>query len=165
VNAERERRGLPPLDIVLIPRVLGEDHLAIASRRIRSGQIDAEGRRRAPLRVGLVLRAELRRPVEGAIAATWPRTGRSLALRRPPPGSARASSPAGLAKRAALARGTGDWGIAAELVRPAGASPRLTMAVEAADGRSALGSEPVRAGPVALEAAARKLLGRLVLAP
>ncbi len=53
VNAERARRGLPPLKLVLVPLVRGPDHLPLASRRMRSGQIDAEGARRRPLAVGL----------------------------------------------------------------------------------------------------------------
>ncbi|MCI4319246.1 MAG: pantetheine-phosphate adenylyltransferase [Thermoplasmata archaeon] len=45
VNRERRRRGLPPLAIVLVPLVRGADGRPIASRRIRSGEIDARGQR------------------------------------------------------------------------------------------------------------------------
>ncbi|MCI4351042.1 MAG: pantetheine-phosphate adenylyltransferase [Thermoplasmata archaeon] len=43
VNAERRRRGLPPLTIVVVPLVRARDHRPISSRRIRAGEIDVRG--------------------------------------------------------------------------------------------------------------------------
>ena len=50
INAERRRRGLPPLRVYVAPQVRAEDGHPIASRRIRAGEIDSEGRLRAPSR-------------------------------------------------------------------------------------------------------------------
>jgi pantetheine-phosphate adenylyltransferase len=44
INAERRRRSLPPVRILVIPQVPAEDGQPIASRRIRAGEIDSEGR-------------------------------------------------------------------------------------------------------------------------
>lgn len=46
INDERARRGLPPLAVVQVPLVRAEDERPISSRRIRAGEIDAEGRLR-----------------------------------------------------------------------------------------------------------------------
>ncbi|MCL4325033.1 MAG: pantetheine-phosphate adenylyltransferase [Candidatus Thermoplasmatota archaeon] len=51
-NLVRRRRGLPPMDLVIVGTLYGEDLLPIASRRIRAGLIDGEGRRRKPLTIG-----------------------------------------------------------------------------------------------------------------
>ena len=56
VNAERRRRGHRELPVVVVPVVLADDLGPVSSRRIRSGAIDANGHRRAPLRV--TIRAE-----------------------------------------------------------------------------------------------------------
>jgi pantetheine-phosphate adenylyltransferase len=53
VNRERRRRGLPAIPFRVVPLVLGEDGIAVSSRRIREGLIDPEGRRRRPVRIGL----------------------------------------------------------------------------------------------------------------
>ena len=53
VNAERTRRHLPPVEIILIPLVRGDDGLPISARRIRSGAIDRRGRRLRPVAVAL----------------------------------------------------------------------------------------------------------------
>jgi cytidyltransferase-like protein len=45
INAERRRRGLPPLRILVVPIVRAFDGRPIASRRIRSGEIDPAGNR------------------------------------------------------------------------------------------------------------------------
>ncbi|MEK6851792.1 MAG: inosine/xanthosine triphosphatase, partial [Candidatus Thermoplasmatota archaeon] len=51
INRERRRRGRKAMDVVVVPMVLAEDSLPIASRRIRAGDIDRKGRRRRPLLV------------------------------------------------------------------------------------------------------------------
>lgn len=48
INQERRRRKLPPLAAYVVPLVSAEDGRPIASRRIRTGEIDAEGRLRQP---------------------------------------------------------------------------------------------------------------------
>lgn len=52
IATERQRRGLPRLDVVIVPLVRADDGRPIASRRIRAGQIDSEGRRRRVARRG-----------------------------------------------------------------------------------------------------------------
>jgi pantetheine-phosphate adenylyltransferase len=51
INAERLRRGLGPLRVVVVPLVRAKDGRPIASRRIRAGQIDPEGRLRGRTRM------------------------------------------------------------------------------------------------------------------
>ncbi|HEV2166484.1 MAG TPA: hypothetical protein VGS23_05870, partial [Thermoplasmata archaeon] len=51
VNARRRELRLPPVEIVLVPRVVGEDLRPIEGRRIRAGEIDPAGRRLTPVRV------------------------------------------------------------------------------------------------------------------
>ena len=53
INAERARRGLRPLRIVLAPYILADDARPIKATRIRSGELDAEGRLTRPLRVAV----------------------------------------------------------------------------------------------------------------
>ncbi len=52
VNAERRRRGRAAVPIEIVPVVLADDLAPVSSRRIRAGEIDRRGRRRAPLSVG-----------------------------------------------------------------------------------------------------------------
>ncbi len=49
INELRARRGLKPLDVVVIPLVRAENGKPISTTRIRAGEIDREGR---PLRHG-----------------------------------------------------------------------------------------------------------------
>ena len=53
VNAERRRLGRSPVPVATVPIVLADDLGPISSRRIRAGEIDREGHRRAPIRVGV----------------------------------------------------------------------------------------------------------------
>lgn len=49
INAERARRGLPPLRVVLAPYILADDGRPIKATRVRAGELDAEGHvKRAP---------------------------------------------------------------------------------------------------------------------
>jgi pantetheine-phosphate adenylyltransferase len=52
INAERRRRGLPPLRVYVQPLLRGDDGKVLASRRIRAGEIDAEGHRQPGERRG-----------------------------------------------------------------------------------------------------------------
>jgi len=51
INAERAKAGRPPLEIRTVPMVLAQDGLPIASRRIRTREIDRRGRIVGPVRV------------------------------------------------------------------------------------------------------------------
>jgi inosine/xanthosine triphosphatase len=51
LNEARERRGLPTLAIHVVPMFLAEDCVPVSARRIRSGEVDREGRMQRPLRV------------------------------------------------------------------------------------------------------------------
>lgn len=44
LNIERRRRGLPSLEIVIVPKVFAEGGGFVSSTRIREGQMDCEGR-------------------------------------------------------------------------------------------------------------------------
>jgi pantetheine-phosphate adenylyltransferase len=44
INQERARRGLKPLEIVVIDMVPSENHAPISTTRIRKGEIDREGK-------------------------------------------------------------------------------------------------------------------------
>lgn len=50
-NSWRRDHGLKPLTLVVVGRLYAQDLLPIASRRIRRGDIDREGRRLTPIRV------------------------------------------------------------------------------------------------------------------
>ena len=44
INELRRRRGVPEIEIVLVPFVLAEDGIPISSTRIKNGEIDLHGR-------------------------------------------------------------------------------------------------------------------------
>ncbi len=74
VNRERRRRGRRAIPLIVVPLVLADDLAPVSSRRIRAGTIDAHGRRRAAIRVGL----RVSDPVDGkavrrAVGLTFPR--------------------------------------------------------------------------------------------
>lgn len=48
VNRRRRALGLRPLELEVVPLVVGKDGRPIAGRRIREGLIDVHGRRRSP---------------------------------------------------------------------------------------------------------------------
>ncbi len=72
VNRERRRLGRRPVPLVVVPVVLADDLGPVSSRRIRSGEIDPFGRRRSPIRVGVAVSAEDRRPVARAVRRVFP---------------------------------------------------------------------------------------------
>jgi len=43
INEIRKKKGLRPLEIIVIEMVPAENHVSISSTRIRSGEIDREG--------------------------------------------------------------------------------------------------------------------------
>jgi len=53
LNKHRIKNGLKELDIIMIGYVLAQDLFPISSTRIRWGEIDREGRRLVPLRIGI----------------------------------------------------------------------------------------------------------------
>jgi pantetheine-phosphate adenylyltransferase len=63
VNQERRRLGHAPVPIAVIPIVLADDLGPVSSRRIRAGEIDREGHRRSPIKVGLAADAAEVMPV------------------------------------------------------------------------------------------------------
>lgn len=74
INRERRRRGLRMLKVFTIPFLYAEDGLRLSATRIRSGEIDARGRRLTPVKVAVG--TENRRKVEAtrqAFQAAWPR--------------------------------------------------------------------------------------------
>ena len=74
VNRERRRLGRAPVPIVVVPLVLADDLEPVSSRRIRSKEIDPDGRRRAPIRVALTAPdAGDRTAAARAIARVFPR--------------------------------------------------------------------------------------------
>jgi pantetheine-phosphate adenylyltransferase len=100
VNAERRRRGRAPLPVVVVPLVLADDLEPVSSRRIRAGEIDPRGRRRAPIDVGLAAGDRDRAAAERALRAVFPR----LRLTRLPESPTRQRlAPRSHARRAAAA--------------------------------------------------------------
>jgi pantetheine-phosphate adenylyltransferase len=74
VNAERRRRGLPLVPVVIVPLALADDLLPVASRRIRAGVIDRDGHRRTAIQVRLrAADAADRRAATRAILHAFPR--------------------------------------------------------------------------------------------
>jgi pantetheine-phosphate adenylyltransferase len=83
VNRERHRRGLPPLRVVLVDLVLGDDGLPVSSRRIRAGLINANGHREVPLAVSAIgFRAAEVSRLTGAIHVVLPKVRIRLVRRR-----------------------------------------------------------------------------------
>lgn len=53
INVARHKAGLPPLAILIIPHVLGEDLLPLSGTAVHAGRIDADGRRLRPVQVAV----------------------------------------------------------------------------------------------------------------
>ena len=74
VNEERRRLGRPPIQIDMVPVVLGDDLRPVSSRRIRAGEIDRRGRSTARLRVGYAAGDPAdNRAIRAAIGRAFPR--------------------------------------------------------------------------------------------
>jgi phosphopantetheine adenylyltransferase len=74
VNAERRRRGLRVVPVVVVPLVLADDLVPVSSRRIRAGEIDSNGRRRSRIEVRLAVEAPGdREPAARGIRRAFPR--------------------------------------------------------------------------------------------
>jgi pantetheine-phosphate adenylyltransferase len=84
VNAERVRRGLRPVPVLVVPLVLADDLRPVSSRRVRSGEIDRNGRRLSEIRIRLRgLDPAERAPVQRAVRRAFPQA-RFAAGRRAP---------------------------------------------------------------------------------
>jgi cytidyltransferase-like protein len=91
VNAERRRLGRRPVPLEVVPVVLADDLRPVSSRRIRAGEVDRKGRRRAPISVGIGVRDPKDGPVTvRAVRSVFPTArvrvvlgGRPSAPRRP----------------------------------------------------------------------------------
>jgi len=116
VNRERRRRGLPAVPVVTVPIVLADDLGPVSSRRIRAGEIDRSGGRRAPIAIGLSVPPALRASAVRGVRRAFP-TARLALLGGPFP---RAGPPRrGLSRLAAAAGAGRDLGVAVR-VGPAG---------------------------------------------
>ncbi|MGD0587986.1 MAG: pantetheine-phosphate adenylyltransferase [Thermoplasmata archaeon] len=134
VNRERRRLGRMPVPIVAVPLVLADDLEPVSSRRIRSGEIGPDGRRRTPIRIAIsTSHARDREVAARAIARVFTRariaSGPGPALRTPP-----STSPQGtwdLALR--ISRGTPSGWVAAEQTRKVRLRPRTISGSRPAD--------------------------------
>jgi len=74
VNVARRHLGRRTVPLLVVPLVLADDLRPVSSRRIRAGEIDRDGRRVGPVRVGLALqdRSDLAAVVR-AVRAAFPR--------------------------------------------------------------------------------------------
>jgi pantetheine-phosphate adenylyltransferase len=108
VNAERRRRGRKAVPLFVVPLVLGDDLQPVSSRRIRAAEIDRNGRRRSPIRVGLTVSAADRAPASRGIRLAFPRA--IIAVRSPP--RSNRLSPAQLRGAAGRAAEGAELGIA-----------------------------------------------------
>jgi phosphopantetheine adenylyltransferase len=126
VNRERRRRGLPAVPVIVVPLVLADDLRPASSRRIRSGEIDRDGRRRSSIGVGLAVeRPEDRPAASRGIRRAFPR-GRVIPAKFPrtsPRGADRLRNAARLAARA------GELGVAVSRPSP----QRWAVAVRSAE--------------------------------
>jgi cytidyltransferase-like protein len=83
VNVERRRRGRKTVPLFVVPLVLGDDLQPVSSRRIRAGEIDRNGRRTSPIRVGLVVGDADRAPVLRGVRRAFPRATFQIRPRGP----------------------------------------------------------------------------------
>lgn len=77
INDQRKSEGLPLMEIITVPYVLGDDRESVSSERIRSGEIDREGhsyfmffQSRDGYKLPDNLRDELKKPVGTVVSET-----------------------------------------------------------------------------------------------
>lgn len=63
INREREKNGLRPMRVIVVPYVLAEDLFPMSSTRIIEGEIDEDGKRIRPVRISIATSNHLK--VEG----------------------------------------------------------------------------------------------------
>ncbi len=117
INAEREKGGLPPLEIHAVPMVLAQDGLPIASRRIRMGEIDRRGRLVGPVRVGVGTRNAVKVEAVRRVFRTVFRVVRARKVRVEPSVPAQPFGPEtidGAIERARAAIGDAHFGVGIE---------------------------------------------------
>lgn len=74
INRQRRRRGLPMLKVFTIPFTYADDGLRVSSTRITKKEIDADGRRRTPVRLAVGTANRLKvASVADAFRAAFPR--------------------------------------------------------------------------------------------
>ncbi len=117
LNVEREARGLRPLKVITVPLLPAEDGVPISSTRIRSGEIDGEGRALRRMRIfvgtGNELKVDAVERVLGQIFSEIEVRGRRVESGVPPqPREDEAIR--GAISRARQAIGEGDFGIGIE---------------------------------------------------
>ena len=104
VNAERRRRGLPAVPVLVVPLVLADDLRPLSSRRVRAGEVDRFGRRRSVIEVGLAVDAvEDRASATRGIRRAFPRA--HVVVARFPLRSTHRTDRLGAAARSAAQRG------------------------------------------------------------
>ena len=117
LNEARKAKGLRPLEVHVVPMVLAQDGLPIASRRIRDGVIDRHGVRRTPV----LVRVGSDNPVKGrAVRRVFGQLGLRAQVRlakvaRDVPDQPFGREAAqGAVRRANAALGRGDFGVGIE---------------------------------------------------
>ena len=124
VNAERRRRGRRPVPMLRVPLVLADDLEPVSSRRIRAGTIDRNGRRLAPIGVGVALeRSQDFNAVRQGVRRVFARPRFAPSLFRIRPGVGR-----GRALTRATRRALGGNEFALGLSSAPGASRWMTLA-------------------------------------
>ena len=126
-NRVRKRRGLPPLRVIVLKRILADDLLPISSTRMRQGLVDARGRRLRPLVVGVGTKNPVKiAGIRRAFIQLFPNLSIRLVPhdvpgRRDQPRGMRAGYEGAL-RRARFALGRGDYGVGVEstLAQPPG---------------------------------------------
>ncbi len=58
INEKRRKNGLDDMEIITVDLEIAQDYFPISSRRIESGEIDEEGVRKKPIRIGLCTNLE-----------------------------------------------------------------------------------------------------------
>jgi len=117
INAERAAAGRAPLEVHVVPMVLAQDGLPIASRRIRAGEVDRRGRIVGPVRVHVGTRNPVKVTAVRRIFATAFREVRVRGVRVPSEVQDQPFGPEaveGAIKRATSAIGDAHFGVGIE---------------------------------------------------